>query len=190
MLSHFALVAIGSNLSGEAGNSLETCICALAKIESPEIRVVRCARWRSSPAFPAGSGPDFVNGAIAVETSLSAAELLTWLHSVETDLGRVRRVRWGPRVCDLDLIAYEDAVMPDHETLRRLMVEGATALEAPDEMILPHPRMQERAFVLAPLADVAPDWQHPITGQTVVQMLAALPEGARNDVTVIDEGRV
>lgn len=187
MSCEIGLVAIGSNLPGEAGNSLETCIRALVEIESPEVRVVRRARWRRCPAFPAGSGPDFVNGAALVKTTLSAAELLSRLHSVEAKLGRIRRLRWGPRVCDLDLIAYGNVMLPDLSTLRRMMVDGATTTAAPDRMILPHPRMHERAFVLAPLADIAPDWQHPLTGKTVTQMLSALPARAREEVTVIDE---
>ena len=187
MKCDLALVAIGSNLPGEARNSLETCISTLALIESPDVRILRCARWRRSAAYPAGSGPDFVNGAIALETSLTAADLLSRLHGVEAKLGRERRVRWGPRVCDLDLIGYADEITPDTETLRRLMREGATSIEAPDEMILPHPRMHERAFVLEPLADIAPDWRHPVLGQTVAEMLAKLPAALRAEVTVLEK---
>lgn len=122
-----------------------------------------------------------------VETTLTARDLLARLHDVEAKLGRVRRLRWGPRVCDLDLIAYGDAVLPDIETVQAFMREGATTAEAPEQMILPHPRMQERAFVLAPLADIAPDWHHPIIGRTVTEMLAALPAALREEVTVIAE---
>jgi 2-amino-4-hydroxy-6-hydroxymethyldihydropteridine diphosphokinase len=182
-----ALIVVGSNLPGEASSSLDVCNLALGKIESSDVRVSKRARWRRSPAFPAGSGPDFVNGAFLVETLLSAADLLSLLHSVEAKLGRVRRLRWGPRVCDLDLVAYGNAIAPDAETLRILMADGATTAAAPAQMILPHPRMQERAFVLAPLCDIAPDWRHPLTGLTVADMLAALPEDQRADVTVIVE---
>lgn len=189
MQCDLGIVAVGSNLPGEAANSLETCKNALFCVESPEVKIVRRARWRRSAAFPPGSGPDFINGAFVVETSLSASALLARLHDVEAKLGRVRRVRWGPRVCDLDLIAYGDAVLPDHDTLRRLMVDGATSDTAPDQMIIPHPRMHERAFVLEPLADIAPDWRHPVLGQTVAEMLASLPAHLRDEVTVLDEGK-
>ena len=183
----FALIAVGSNLPGTASSSLHVCISTLDATESPEVRIRKRARWRRCPAFPPGSGPDFVNGAFMVETSLSAEALLAHLHATETRMGRTRRERWGPRVCDLDLIAFGTRVAPDLPTLTALMQEGATTHIAPDRMILPHPRMHERAFVLAPLADIAPDWAHPATGLTVTQMLAALPEEARADVAIIDE---
>lgn len=182
-----ALIAIGSNLPGMAGNPFRVCNSALDACESPDVRILRRARWRRSPAFPPGSGPEFVNGAALVETTLSASDLLSRLHDVEAEMGRVRRVRWGPRVCDIDLIAYGDLVAPDSETVSRLMQTDATAGVAPDQMILPHPRMHERAFVLAPLADVAPDWRHPVTKLTVGEMLASLPQAARDDVTIIEE---
>ncbi|MGB0411359.1 MAG: 2-amino-4-hydroxy-6-hydroxymethyldihydropteridine diphosphokinase [Pikeienuella sp.] len=184
-----ALIALGSNLPGEAGNSLNVCITTIDACESHAVRVVARSRWRRSPAFPAGSGPDFVNGAFMVETTLSARALLSHLHEVEARMGRVRKVRWGPRVCDLDLIAYGNSIAPDRATVSALMGEGATTAAAPDHMVLPHPRMHERAFVLAPLADIAPEWCHPVTGLSVSEMLAALPAATRAEVEVIAEDK-
>jgi 2-amino-4-hydroxy-6-hydroxymethyldihydropteridine diphosphokinase len=143
----------------------------------PGIRVRRRSRWFSTPAFPPGSGPDFVNAAAALETALAPEALLAELHAVEAALGRVRPARWAPRLCDLDLIAMGDRVLPDAGTLRRWMAldRGAAQRVAPPRLILPHPRLQERGFVLVPLADVAPGWRHPLSGLTVREMLAALP---------------
>jgi 2-amino-4-hydroxy-6-hydroxymethyldihydropteridine diphosphokinase len=145
--------------------------------EANGITIHSRSRWFRTPAFPPGSGPDFVNGAAMLETALDPETVLAALHGAEAALGRVRPARWAPRVCDLDLIAIEDIVLPDRATLERWMAIdlGQAQTVTPPRLILPHPRMHERGFVLAPMADIAPDWRHPVTGQTVAGMLAAMP---------------
>ncbi|MEL6677340.1 MAG: 2-amino-4-hydroxy-6-hydroxymethyldihydropteridine diphosphokinase [Pseudomonadota bacterium] len=182
------LVGYGANLPSDLGSPLETLSAGLAALDEAGLRVVARSRWYRTAAFPPGSGPDFVNGACALETALSPKEILHTLHSVEAELGRERRKRWGPRVCDFDLLAVGDAVLPDAEGVGRWM--SLDPLEAgnrpaPSDLVLPHPRMTERAFVLAPLMDIAPDWRHPLTGQTVQDHFAALPEADRADVEEI-----
>ena len=138
----------------------------------------------ATPAFPAGSGPEFVNAALKLETDLAPGALLDALHALEARYGRDRAERWGPRSLDLDLIAYGDLVLPDAETHAKwvdLPLEEQMRA-APDRLILPHPRLAERAFVLVPLNDVAPDWCHPITGATVRQMVEDLPEALVSEV--------
>lgn len=135
------------------------------------------SRFFRTPAYPPGSGPDFINAAAILETSLSPEDVLAALHRAEEALGRVRPARWAPRVCDLDLIAIGDMVLPDRRTLDRWIALdlGDAQTVTPPHLILPHPRMHERGFVLVPLADIAPHWRHPAIGRTVIEMVAALP---------------
>ena len=141
-----------------------------------------------SPAWPPGAGPDFVNGVIRAETTLSAESTLGVLHAIESELGRQRRRRWEARVIDLDLVDYGGLVMPDtsiHRKWRNLPPQDQAAV-APDHIVLPHPRMQDRAFVLIPLRRVDPDWVHPATGQALDTMIAALDPDDIAAVTPLD----
>ena len=157
------LIAIGSNLPfPPVGGPRELCDAALDRLHAAGVAVVRRSPWYRSAAVPASSQPDFVNGVVAVETDLPPTALLALMHSIEFGLGRKRSVANAARTLDLDLIAYDDIVR-----------------EGPEPPILPHPRMAERAFVLLPLAEVAPGWRHPVLGQTVEELIAALPGDQR-----------
>ena len=130
-----------------------------------------------TPAFPPGSGDDYVNAVVSVDTGQAAPAVIRALHDIEAQMGRTRKKRWEARTLDLDLVALGDLVLPDadtHAQWRALPLEEQMT-KAPDLLILPHPRVQERAFVLVPLADVAPDWVHPALGLSVQQMRDALP---------------
>lgn len=137
--------------------------------------VIAKSRLFTTPCFPAGAGPDYVNAAMSVEWSGSGAALLAHLHAIEADFARQRDRRWAARPLDLDLIALEDQVTPGLQTWNtwRNLPLAKQHVQAPDQLILPHPRLQDRPFVLVPLADVAPDWCHPVIGLSVRQMLAA-----------------
>ncbi len=161
---------------------------ALALFADSGLTIRRRSRWFRTAAWPIGSGPDFVNGAVAFEADAAPVEVLSRLHRIEAQLGRVRVKRWEPRTCDIDLLACGEITLPDRATLVLWMyqAESEQRIKAPEGLILPHPRLHERAFVLVPLAEIAPEWLHPQLGQTVDQMLAALPEAARLAIVAID----
>ena len=102
-------------------------------------------------------------------------------------MGRTRENRWEPRLCDLDLIAYDDVILPDLETFEqwKSLDLASQQTKTPQILVLPHPRIQDRSFVLVPLNDIAPDWVHPVTGITVSEMLTDIPTADLAEITVI-----
>ncbi len=183
-----ALVAVGSNVESQRGLPKKTVCAAIENVATRAKGDVKVSRLYRTPAFPAESGPDFVNAVFSLEWPGTAHDLLRLLHEVEEAFGRVRRTRWEARVLDLDLLALGDQVLPDpagFEAWQNLPAEEA-GRRAPDELILPHPRLQDRGFVLVPLADIAPAWTHPVSGLTVREMLAALPAEELAEITPLD----
>ncbi|OAB57039.1 2-amino-4-hydroxy-6-hydroxymethyldihydropteridine pyrophosphokinase [Leptolyngbya valderiana BDU 20041] len=147
-----AAIALGSNL----GDSLGILTGALTRLfgHSQIAEVVRSPWYRTKPVGP--PQPEYLNGCVVAEVTLSPEELLDVLLKIEVQFDRVRRQRWGPRTLDLDLIFYGDRVT-----------------DTP-KLQLPHPRFRDRAFVLVPLADVAPHWLDPVSGQSVTDLLKAV----------------
>lgn len=173
-----ALLAFGANLPFDGMTPDQTLRAAVKSFPKVNLGVPHLSRLFATPCFPAGLGPDYVNAAalLQVEGCLSAKALLARLHQIETMFGRKRNSRWGMRTLDIDLLSLGDLVLPDgntHSQWRNLDLSQQRRA-APDQLILPHPRLQDRAFVLVPLADVAPDWCHPVLNLTVSQMIDRL----------------
>ena len=168
-------IALGSNLPVVEMPSAAILEAALSEIEA-RLGSVRCSRFYKTPAFPYGSGPDFVNAVCVLQSSREASEVLRILHEVEDKFFRERTLRWGKRTLDLDLLAREAEVHPDEASFnvwRQLSLEEQQR-QTPNQLILPHPRIQDRAFVLVPLAEILPDWSHPVLNKTATEMRDAL----------------
>ena len=164
-----ALVGVGANLPGPDGRSpLDTCRRAVALLEFPGCRLAGLSRWYASAPVPASDQPLYVNGVALLvserKQGIDPAALLERLMGVENAYGRQRGVPNAARTLDLDIIGM-----------------GGLVRAAPDPVV-PHPRAHLRTFVLAPLADVAPDWVHPVLGRTATALLADL---ALQDITVL-----
>jgi|SRR5579864_9434177 len=155
------LIGLGANLPSSVGPPLKTLEAALRALGDAGVKIAARSRWYRTAPVPASDQPWFANGVARIETSLDAIELLALLQKIEHQFGRQRGIRNVPRTLDLDILDYEGKVD-----------------EGPD-LTLPHPRMEERAFVLLPLAEVAPDWRHPKSGQGVAALIAALPAGQK-----------
>jgi len=149
------LIALGANLASAVGRPEQTLRAALASLDAKGITVERQSGFYQSEAWPNPADPPFVNAVASVRTGLRPADLLRVLHEVEAEFGRTQGARNAPRTLDLDLIDYDHRI--EH-----------------GDPELPHPRMQDRAFVLVPLRDVAPDWRHPESGRTVDELIADL----------------
>ena len=151
-------IGIGANLSNKLHQTpLDACVAALEMLaNSKKLTVVKQSLWYKSAPVPASEQPWYVNGVAQVDTALGPMELLAFLHRLEEQFGRVRSYRNAPRIIDLDLLDYSGQML------------------AKDGLDIPHPRLHERAFVLLPLQDVAPDWRDPRSGELISVLIPRL----------------
>lgn len=173
-----SLLALGGNLPFDVESPDRTLIRAVEELSSSHCFVQKISRFFATPCFPAGAGPDYVNAAILLHSDLSPQDLLDHLHAIEHMFGRARAQRWGMRTLDLDVLAIGQTILPDLEIQQQWqnLPPKDQIKSTPDQFILPHPRMQDRAFVLVPLADIAPKWVHPVLNKSVVELCQDLPK--------------
>ena len=148
-------IALGANIPSVAGPPAATLKAALAVLGDRAIQILNVSNFHQTEAWPNPTDPPFTNAVAQIQTELQPIALLGLLHEVETAFGRERSTPNAPRSLDIDLIDYGG----------RVELGGVE---------LPHPRMAQRRFVLGPLAEIAPGWRHPVSGQTVEALLAAL----------------
>lgn len=168
------LVGLGGNLPFGTSSPVDSLKGALADLQKHGVSVVACSPfYRSAPVPPSGQ-PDFINAVAQVETSLSAAKLLSLLHQIEAAYGRKRQDRWQARTLDLDLLLYDDLIAPSSEAWWAI-VKDADPAAFVEQVMCPHPRLHLRAFALRPLLDLLPDFIHPVfnqTGQSLYDQIA------------------
>jgi 2-amino-4-hydroxy-6-hydroxymethyldihydropteridine diphosphokinase len=153
-------IGVGANLAHDRhGPPRQTLEAALVALAGHGVRTLRISPWYRSAPVPASGQPWYVNAVAEVASDLPADAVLAALHTVEAEFGRARTVPNAARAIDLDLLDFHGEIAPG----------------GPGRATLPHPRMAGRAFVLRPLADLAPNWRHPVTGQPIADLLAALP---------------
>lgn len=154
---HNVYIGLGSNLGAREKN----ITAALGALQTTrEIDVLKVSSlYETKPEGGPANQPKYINAVAHIRTTLSPERLLAVCQRIETSLGRKRAVRWGPRTIDLDLLCYDDEIRAD-----------------PD-LTLPHPRMHERAFVLKPFAEVAPDYVHPVLQQNAKSILESADFG-------------
>lgn len=158
------LIGLGANLSGKAGAPEEMILAGVRALEELGCKIIKTSSiWLSAPV-PVSDQPWYRNAVCLIDTDDKPEELLAKIKAVEAELGRESSCpRNAARPIDLDILAYHDLVMNE---------EGAG-----DELRIPHPRMHQRAFVLFPLQEIAPDWIHPVAGKSVKQMIDSMPTG-------------
>ena len=155
------LVALGSNQSGPWGNPEQTIKRALVELNSGPVKVKHASTLIQTVPFGVVNQPNFVNGVALIETALPPRTLLRRLHMIERQAGRKRGRRWGPRTLDLDLLDYHGLQMKQKGQVQKALV-------------LPHPGIAERLFVLEPIAEIAPRWKHPVNHKTAASMIQKL----------------
>lgn len=160
---HTIYLGLGTNLGDRTAN-LQAAIAGLAE----KLVITAVSPLYQTPPWGVTDQPDFLNLCLAAKTDLPPRDLLTFVKNLEVELGRQPARRWGPRLIDIDILFY------------------ANQLVETENMIIPHPRLAERAFVLRPLADIAPDFVHPVLGETIADLAEkVVDEGIRPYPTTI-----
>ncbi|WAC48779.1 2-amino-4-hydroxy-6-hydroxymethyldihydropteridine diphosphokinase [Asticcacaulis sp. SL142] len=157
-------IAYGANLPGRHGNPSQDLAHVVKRLRALSVNVEQASKLWRSKAWPNPDDPPFHNAVFRVSTDYLPYDLLQLLHGLEVEAGRIRSAELGelknsPRVLDLDLIAFRNLVVDD------------------SNMILPHPRAHERGFVMGPLAEIDPDWMHPVLKQTARELAAKVTVG-------------
>jgi 2-amino-4-hydroxy-6-hydroxymethyldihydropteridine diphosphokinase len=158
------VLGLGTNLGNRLDN-LQRAVAGLAE----EMTITAVSPIYQTPPWGITDQPDFLNCCLTADSDLPPKELLIFIKNLETEIGRLPGKRWGPRLIDIDLLFYANQIVKT------------------EKLTVPHPSLHERKFVLRPLADIVPDFVHPVLGQTVVELLTAVPP---TDITPYLDGKL
>ena len=154
------IIGLGSNLVSNIGNKPQkNCQLALEKMREVDIFPIKVSSFFESAPLPVSTQPWFVNLAVSVKTDLTPHKLLNALLSIESDMGRKREGKNDPRVIDLDILVFNNIIIQT------------------ENLVLPHPRINDRAFVLYPIQELNPSWKHPVSGENIVNLISNLGGG-------------
>jgi 2-amino-4-hydroxy-6-hydroxymethyldihydropteridine diphosphokinase len=167
------LIGIGANLNTPAfGSPRSTCEAAVGELDKAGVAITRRSSWFKSAPVPISDQPWYINGVVGIDTDLEPAELISLLHNIEDQFGRVRSAKNAARTLDLDIIAYGDLIVGWNE-------------ENNNDLVIPHPRLNERAFVLLPMLEIVPKWCHPVLKLTLNEMISGIDPAQQ---TLPDDG--
>jgi len=172
------LLGLGANLSSNVGTPQQTLQAAIEAMPAMGITPKLRSSFYQTAAITPDAQPPYVNAVISAETTHSAAELLAQLHHLEALFGRTREQRWESRSLDIDLLDYRGEIIPGGGE----EAWGPAGGMGPRPLTLPHPMIAERAFVLVPLAEIAPSWRHPVTRESAQTMLEKLEASGKQSV--------
>lgn len=169
-----AVIGLGGNVPSAIGQPIDTLEAAIALIDMHVGVVVKRSPWYRSKPMGVIDQPDFINGAVLIETPEDPKSILVKLKAIEATLGRESRERWSARTADLDLLAFGDQVHPSKDAWQAILDDPDPMAFIEDPMV-PHPRLHLRAFALQPFYDVWPGWVHPVLGKIPATMIESIP---------------
>ena len=183
------LIALGSNIAFGRFSKLGILKQALVTMSGLGINIIEVSRWWESRAFPAGSGPNYVNGVVDAYSDLKPNNLLDCLKKIEGHFGRESSERWSSRTLDLDLLACNGLILPTRDIVMNWMTlpMHLQLKMTPKELILPHPRIQDRLFVLKPLREVSPNWVHPVLCKKANELIMRGAWTQQDSLKVLEE---
>ncbi len=165
-------LSIGSNLNSEFGNKIANIKETLENLKKNAIQVINCSSFYETPSYPDKSNPKFINIVVEVKFEGDHNSLLEKILLIEKKMGRIRKIKNDPRICDIDIISFN-----------KLVVNS-------DKLKIPHSSIAGRNFVLFPLKEICPNWTHPITNKNIDILIKNLSQSARNEITRMNESAI
>ena len=163
---------IGSNLPSEVGDRETNILKSINCLKNLKINLIKISSFYETPSYPNYSDPKFINLCVKLETNLNAIELLNEIKKIEIKLGRKRLNKNEPRTCDIDIIDFNGEIIKN------------------DELIVPHPRLHVRNFVIYPLKEIEPNWSHPISNKNIDSFFQELDKNSHNEITRLSKSDI